>query len=68
VPTPARLAIDGGRPRRVVAWAGPWPADERWLAGSHHRRRARFQLLTDDGAAHLAVVEAGRWWLEAVYD
>jgi protein ImuB len=52
----------------VVAWAGPWPADERWWDPATHRRRARFQLLTDDGAAHLAVVEAGRWWLEAVYD
>jgi protein ImuB len=51
-----------------VAWAGPWPADERWWDPANHRRRARFQLLTDDGAAHLAVVEAGRWWLEAVYD
>ncbi|HEY1282322.1 MAG TPA: DNA polymerase Y family protein [Acidimicrobiales bacterium] len=65
---PARLTIDGDRPRRVAAWAGPWPADERWWDPAHHRRRARFQLLTDDGAAHLAVVEAGRWWLEAVYD
>jgi protein ImuB len=65
---PARLAVGGGRARRVVAWAGPWPADERWWDPATHRRRARFQLLTDDGAAHLAVVEAGRWWLEAVYD
>jgi protein ImuB len=65
---PARLVVDGGRPRQVVAWAGPWLADERWWDPANHRRRARFQLLTADGAAHLAVVEAGRWWLEAVYD
>jgi protein ImuB len=65
---PARMTVDGGRPRRVVAWAGPWPADEHWWDPPHHRRRARFQLLTDDGAAHLVVVEAGRWWLEALYD
>jgi protein ImuB len=66
---PVRMVVGGGRPpRRVVAWAGPWPADERWWDPAAHRRRARFQLLTDDGAAHLAVVEAGRWWLEALYD
>ncbi len=65
---PARLAVAGAPGRRVVAWAGPWPADERWWDPAGHRRRARFQLLTDDGAAHLAVLEAGRWWVEAAYD
>jgi protein ImuB len=65
---PARLAVAGGPGRAVVAWAGPWPADERWWDPAGHRRRARFQLVTDDGVAHLAVLEGGRWWVEAAYD
>jgi protein ImuB len=65
---PARLAVAGAPARRVVGWAGPWPADERWWDPAGHRRRARFQLVTDDGAAHLAVLEGGRWWVEAAYD
>jgi protein ImuB len=64
---PARMAV-AGAVRRVTAWAGPWPIDERWWDAATHRRRARFQLVTDDGAAHLAAVESGRWWVEARYD
>jgi protein ImuB len=56
------------RPARVVAWAGPWPCDERWWDPRGHRRRARLQVVTADGAAHLLMVEAGRWWMEATYD
>ena len=65
---PARVSIDGGSWDDVVAWAGPWPVDERWWDPPAHRRRARFQLLTAAGAAHLACVEGGRWWIEATYD
>ena len=65
---PARLSIDGGRWADVVAWAGPWPADERWWAGDAHRRRARWQFVTADGAAHLLCLEGGRWSVEASYD
>ncbi len=32
------------------------------------RRRARFQLVTEDGQAHLVVLAEGRWWLAATYD
>ena len=52
----------------VVAWAGPWLADERWWDPPAHRRRARFQVATADGRAHLLAVEGGRWWVEATYD
>jgi len=52
----------------LVAWAGPWLADERWWDRASHRRRARLQVVTVDGAAHLLAVEQGRWWLEATYD
>ncbi|HET9972103.1 MAG TPA: hypothetical protein VFQ68_27980, partial [Streptosporangiaceae bacterium] len=58
---PARLAIQNEPPRRVTGWAGPWPLSERWWDPAAARRRARFQLATDDGRAWLAVVEGGRW-------
>ena len=65
---PARLSVAGGAPRTVAAWAGPWLADERWWDRATHRRRARCQLLTEDGHAVLVVLERGRWWVEASYD
>jgi protein ImuB len=64
---PARLAIYNEPPRRVTGWAGPWPLSERWWDPAAARRRARFQLATDDGRAWLAVVEGGRWLVEAGY-
>jgi protein ImuB len=57
--------VDG---RVVVAWAGPWPVEERWWDPVRHRRRARMQVITDDGVARLLTVEAGRWTVEAIYD
>jgi protein ImuB len=65
---PSRLSIDGGRWSAVAAWSGPWPADERWWDGTAHRRRARCQVVTADGDAHLMVLEEGRWRVEATYD
>ncbi len=64
---PARLAVPGEPPRRVTGWAGPWPLFERWWDPAAARRRARFQLATDDGRAWLAVVQDGRWLIEAAY-
>jgi protein ImuB len=64
---PARMSA-GGRPwLAVTAWAGPWPVAERWWPPAA-RRRARFQLVTEDGAAWLAAVQDGRWQIEARYD
>jgi protein ImuB len=65
---PARLHVGDGPAEAVVAWAGPWPADERWWDPPAHRRRARLQLVTASGQAHLVVCEGRRWWLEATYD
>jgi protein ImuB len=65
---PARLSIARGPWADVVCWAGPWPVDERWWDPPSHRRRARWQVLTDAGDAHLLVVEAGKWFVEASYD
>lgn len=59
-PPPAR--------RRVVAWAGPWPADERWWDAAARRRRARLQVVLDDGRAVLLALEDGTWGIEATYD
>lgn len=69
---PHRLSIHGlsarGSSVEVQQWAGPWPADERWWEIDGSRRRARGQVLTDDGVAYLLVLEGGRWWVEATYD
>jgi protein ImuB len=65
---PTRFRVADGRWRRVTAWAGPWPVDERWWDPAAHRRCARFQGQDDDGVAHLLVLERGRWWVEATYD
>jgi protein ImuB len=64
---PAALTVTE-RVLAVVAWAGPWPSEERWWDEQGSRRRARFQVLTDDGVARLVVLERGTWWIEAVYD
>lgn len=63
---PSRISIGGGPWQEVRAWAGPWPAADRWWAT--RRRRARLQVLTGSEVAVLLSVERGRWWLEAVYD
>ena len=65
---PARLSIGGGPPLAVTAWTGPWPVTERWWDPEHACRKARFQLVTVDGGAWLAVVQDGRWLIEASYD
>ena len=64
---PARLEV-GERSSAVLAWAGPWPTEEHWWDRGRRRRRARLQLLTDDGLACLAVLERGRWRMTAVWD
>lgn len=64
---PARVDLGAGD-QEVVGWAGPWPVDERWWDADTHRRRARLQVLTAAGTAHLLALESGAWWLEATYD
>ena len=66
--TPTTL-LQHGQSYRIVAWAGPWPVDERWW-DQRARRAARFQLVieqSDGQCAYLAEVAAGQWWLTAEY-
>ena len=65
---PARLSVAGGPPLAVTAWTGPWPVTERWWDPEHACRKARFQLVTADGGAWLAIVQNGSWLIEASYD
>ncbi len=57
-----------GRPRPIIAWAGPWPIEERWWEPGQQRRLARFQVVTDDHDGFLVVAEHQRWWISARYD
>jgi protein ImuB len=65
---PKRVSIDGGRWTDVVAWAGPWPVDERWWAADEAHRCARFQFQLADGRALLVVLAGSRWQVQGVYD
>lgn len=64
---PVGVVLDG-LAAGVEGWAGPWPVEERWWDPATARRRARLQLLLDDGRAVLATLERRRWVVEAVYD
>lgn len=64
---PASVQGAGAAREEVVAWAGPWPLDERWWDTVRSRRAARFQLLTASGRLLLVAVEAQRWHLVADY-
>ena len=63
---PAAVTVSGER-RRVAAWAGPWPVEERWWDLARSRRLARLQVLTTDGRVLLVAVEQRRWLLVAEY-
>jgi protein ImuB len=65
--TPVSLVIGEREPQEITGWAGPWPVDEWWWDERRHRRLARFQIVTADGAAHLVAVERQRWWVLASY-
>jgi protein ImuB len=65
---PQVLQIGDGTPRALIAWGGPWLFDERWWDPDVSRRRARFQLVREDGTAYLCFVERNQWWIEATYD
>ncbi|HEY4332766.1 MAG TPA: hypothetical protein VGM78_09360, partial [Ilumatobacteraceae bacterium] len=64
---PDSVSVSGRAGEAIVAWAGPWPVDERWWDATHHRRVARFQFVTERGTALLAMVERQQWRIAAVY-
>ena len=66
-PGPRRLTLAASAPHPVLAWAGPWPLDERWWDPAASRRAARLQVVTADGAAHLLLAEHRTWWRTATY-
>ena len=65
---PAWLSAEGGAALSITAWTGPWPVTEHWWDPVRACRKARFQLVTVDGSAWLAVVKDGDWFIEACYD
>jgi len=65
--TPAWLSLADSPPLAVTAWTGPWPVTERWWDPERACRKARFQLVTADGGAWLAIVMDGRWLVQASY-
>ncbi|WP_186526105.1 DNA polymerase Y family protein [Leekyejoonella antrihumi] len=67
---PAWLRLPEDRPdtRRITAWAGPWPVQQRWWQATGRGPLDRFQLLDEREQAWLVLSEAGHWWAEARYD
>jgi protein ImuB len=70
---PRRITSPSGVPTRapsgvVASWAGPWPAQQRWWDPLTSSRRARLQVVLEDGSAHLLMLERGAWHIEATYD
>ena len=75
---PVRVII-GEHRYDVVAWAGPWPVEERWWDPRRARRAVRLQLLVrsrssvrgaesnDRSIAMVAVLERRAWRLAALY-
>jgi protein ImuB len=65
---PAQLRIGREPAVAVTAWAGPWPAQERWWAPAEAVDLVRLQVLLADDRALLVAQGAGGWAVEAVYD
>jgi protein ImuB len=64
---PSEILVGATR-HQVVAWAGPWPVEQRWWVPGEARRMARLQVVTDQGVAYLIGVEQQRWSVLARYD
>jgi len=67
VSAPPASIVVGSERQRVIAWAGPWPIEQRWWSSDRSRRLARFQVVTEQGIAHLVGVEQQRWSILATY-
>jgi len=65
---PHPLQAGGGDLRRVLAWAGPWPVQERWWDAASGRSVQRMQIIADTGDAWLLALDDQGWRAEARYD
>ncbi len=65
---PATLVSQTGARRELTAWAGPWPAQERWWDAAAARSAQRFQMVDSSGEAWLVVLDDRGWWAEGRYD
>ncbi len=66
---PVTLQYGDGPVRRITAWAGPWPIQQRWWSTpSTIQTIQRFQVVDDRGDAWLLLTGGGHWWTEARYD
>ncbi|MGH3914663.1 MAG: DNA polymerase Y family protein [Pseudonocardiaceae bacterium] len=74
---PHRVAVDGHPPRRVLAWAGPWPIEQRWWDPGAGRHSAWLQAVLDaepgpgrvsEPLAVLLGCAQGRWQVEGIYE
>ncbi len=53
----------------VVAWAGPWPVDERWWVPTERPNRlVRLQAMLANGQAILLILSGGVWSIPAEFD
>ena len=53
----------------VMAWAGPWPVDERWwVTTDRPNRLVRLQALLANGQVVLLVLSGGEWSVQAEFD
>ena len=64
---PAAVDFDGDAVA-VCSFGGPWPIDEHWWEPRRRRRRARIEVLLEDGQALLLSLEQGRWQVEGRWD
>ncbi|HEY5664939.1 MAG TPA: hypothetical protein VIS05_12990 [Ilumatobacter sp.] len=67
ISAPPGVLVVGSQRQRVIAWAGPWPIEQRWWSSGRSRRVARFQVVTEHGVAHLVGVEQRTWSILATY-
>ncbi|NIJ14119.1 protein ImuB [Saccharomonospora amisosensis] len=74
---PWKVAVEGGSPRRVIDWAGPWPVLTRWWVSHDAGTQARLQVLLegeaveDPAVALLLLWQHGsrpEWTVEGRYD
>lgn len=65
---PLAAEAQGPGRHRVVAWAGPWPVQERWWDPATARTVNRMQIIEDTGDAWLLALDDQGWRAEARYD